>query len=261
MWWSSRFQIWLAGGKAVRLMPSALAVKAPPRFDGLLLGGGADIDPSRYGQEILGSAKMSLRRLAQGPDSLWRGTKNLLRRIIHANAFSGSIDRPRDAMEFEILGKAVEERVPILGTCRGAQLINVYFGGDLYQTIDQFYADSKKYATIFPRKPVAFNPQSEFAKIVRKGEIKVNSLHSQALHRVPSKLSVVGREPNGIVQAFEAKGSEPILGVQWHPEFLPYRREQRAIFRWLVEHARIRRERRSAQLRKLPHENGFQIKT
>ena len=202
-WWATRAALALAGGRAVRI-----SVRHEPRqrhFDGLVIGGGADISPEHYGGDLQAQVRL---------------------------------DPERDALEMRWIRWALEQGVPLLGICRGAQLINVVLGGNLYQDIRHMRELTHNRPGLLPTKRVRLVSGSRLEAICRAPQIRVNSLHHQAVRDCGHRLSVVGRDLDHIVQAFEHEDGRPIIGVQWHPEYLAYVPAQLRIFRWLVEHAR-----------------------
>ena len=206
-WNCIRLAITLAGGKAVRVSP-----KNPyfdDQFDGLVLAGGTDIYPPRY----QGSAKHSYR-----------------------------YDHKRDEMELRWLRHAEENGVPVLGICRGAQLINVHRGGDLHLDVSKVYEKANypngTIARVFYRKRVQIQADTLLCEIIGEEFSRVNSLHTQAINSLGTNLKVSALEANRVVQAVEDKTARFIVGVQFHPEYLIYARRYRAIFKWLVNDAR-----------------------
>jgi putative glutamine amidotransferase len=119
-------------------------------------------------------------------------------------------------------------------------LINVYFGGSLLQDIKSFYVEDPEMRTILPRKKLLVERDSNLARILARETVRVNALHRRAID--PSLLGrhvrVAARDRNGIVQAIEHDQLPFVIGVQWHPEFLPQLPRQRAIFRSLVDAAK-----------------------
>jgi putative glutamine amidotransferase len=163
-------------------------------LDGLVLQGGADVSPESYGETPL------------RPE--WHG------------------DRVRDLYELEMLWECVFQGKPVLGICRGAQLINVAFGGTLYQDI----------ATQVPQAgphvdAVAYDRLSHELRIERHSGLaqlypdrehaRVNSIHHQAVNRLGSGLVVEATALDGMVEAIRWTGASYVVGVQWHPELHP----------------------------------------
>lgn len=173
-----------AGGIAALLPPDVpeLAAQAVDRLDGLLIAGGPDVDPVRYGAE---------RDPRTGPPAA-----------------------ERDAWELALIGAALEARVPLLGVCRGMQLLNVALGGTLVQHVDG-HAGAPG---VFGRHAVAPVPGTRYAELVPE-VTSVPSFHHQAVDRLGTGLVVAARAvSDGTVEAVERPGPELVLGVQWHPE-------------------------------------------
>lgn len=199
----------LAGGRAVKWTRDAQTDLSA--IDGLLIGGGDDISPDLYGGELVGRARL---------------------------------DPARDALERRLVRAALHENLPVLGICRGSQMINVALGGTLEQDAYTRWG-SRKYTTVLPRKRVQVEPGTRLEALVGAEEMKVNALHSQAVDRLGEGLRVAARDEGGMVQAVERLRDPFMLGVQWHPEHLFYARRQRALFTALVEAARARAEARA----------------
>ncbi|MBE2239418.1 MAG: gamma-glutamyl-gamma-aminobutyrate hydrolase family protein [Caldilineaceae bacterium] len=164
------------------------------RLDGLFLPGGEDIDPANYGAE----------------------RHDLL----------GATDKERDRTELLLTHWAVEMGMPVLGVCRGAQMINVACGGSLYQDILSERSDLAKHDYFPPSferfrisHPIDIEADSRLAHAM--GQIhEVNSMHHQGIDRVGYGLRVVARADDGLPEAVEAPALPYIVGVQWHPEEL-----------------------------------------
>lgn len=200
-WICTRLAVFLSGAKAVRI-----SVKHSPqneRITALIIGGGDDISPEYYGYDSPSTVK---------------------------------IDPQRDQLEIRWIKKALKENIPLLGICRGAQLINVVMGGTLHQDIRSMRKLTYNRPGLLPTKQVMLDPQGVPANICGKNKLRVNSLHWQAIDKHASGLRVVGRDLDGIVQAVQSVEGLPIIGVQWHPEYLFYLPAQMAFFRWLLRH-------------------------
>lgn len=238
-WLCTRWLVRASGGIPVRITPSR--PRSLQGLQALILGGGADIDPARYGESILPSLKAESRHLTPGRILhfvvgvlIW-----LLRRLLSVPSTSKRQDHARDELEFALLAEALALRMPVLGICRGGQLINVHFGGALYQDISAFYNEHPRLRTIRARKKVCVEKGSRLARLVCGREVLVNSLHNQSVKTLGQGLRVAAREPNGVIQAIEHDELPFVMGVQWHPEFLPTHRQQRRIFHFLVEGAKV----------------------
>lgn len=235
-WLCTRFAVWMAGGRTVRITPAhPMAVEA---LDAVIIGGGADVDPALYGEE---PAAPSMRSLRDSSRSLSRFLATLalfplfwlLRRLLSTKTAMGG-DTDRDELETRLLKGALARGLPVLGICRGAQLLNVVCGGTLYQDLRAYYSETPNLWTIWPQKAVRIRPHSQLAKALGRTYCHVNSLHRQAIRSPADSLLPVAHEDNGITQAIEHPEAPCLLGVQWHPEYLPQKREQRALFRHLV---------------------------
>lgn len=158
--------------------------------DGLLLPGGADIDPKRYGQERLEAC----------------GKPNAL----------------RDEVEMKMLDAFLPTNKPILCICRGVQLLNVYFGGTLHQDLKKIQVC--KHRDLRSRRkgchPVKLMPRMKLGKILGDEIITVNSIHHQAVDQVGIGLSVSAVCADGFIEGLEVYLHPFCIGVQWHPEHM-----------------------------------------
>lgn len=240
-WFFTSLSLELAGAKPVRVTPNN-PVKMK-HLDGLIIGGGADIEPSRYGKELLeeiDKQKKTLfgKNVFQRVFTLLLFPVILIIRILLSTQHA-AVDKHRDDLEFEMLKQALQQNKPVLGICRGMQLINIHMGGDLHQNISGFYGEREPVSTLLPKKVVTLADNSLIAGIIGEHRTQVNALHSQAVNKTGEHLRVVAIEfPNNIVQAIEHESYPFLLGVQWHPEYLIQLPEQRAVFKRLVESAR-----------------------
>ena len=240
-WAFTRIAVMLAGGRAVHITPGRPR-RSLDGLHGLVIGGGADVDPELYGQDptpILPDAKP--------PGESWpRYLLDLvlfpltwqLRKLSGKFAHAGG-DPARDALETRLLADALARGLPVLGICRGQQLLNVHFGGSLHQDLRGFYVEDRETRTILPRKRVRTEPGTRLRRLLGP-ETRVNALHRQGVDDLGDGVRVAARDRNGIVQAVEHASRPFVLGVQWHPEYLPQVAGQRAIFRALVDAARER---------------------
>ncbi|MDZ7686926.1 MAG: gamma-glutamyl-gamma-aminobutyrate hydrolase family protein [Gammaproteobacteria bacterium] len=200
-WWCIRLALMLTGSKAHRI--SVVNPDIPQHLEGFIISGGDDIHPDHY---------------IQGMDE---------------ESDDDDFDVERDQLEITCINHALTTGKPILGICRGAQLINIVRGGNLHQDINPMRKRTSRRAHLSARKPVRLEPGSRMAQIVGTQRLKVNSLREQAVDRLGDDLTCVGRDLDGITQAIESP--RDIVGVQWHPEYLLMFRVQRRIFRWLAE--------------------------
>jgi putative glutamine amidotransferase len=172
--------------------------------DGILLGGGRDIDPSYYGQEP---------------------TDHL-----------SHTDPRRDAFELELVERALERGMPILGMCRGIQILNVVLGGTLVQDValkpewgdhpsdrgwkawkevERSSLEAEEPVPEHPRHQISIEPGSRLHAALGVDEIEVDSFHHQALDTVAPELRVVARAPDGVIEAVELETDGYVLAVQW----------------------------------------------
>ncbi len=200
-WLFSRFLLGLFGVKARFVHPASW--RKDMHMDALLLLGGVDIDPRTYG----GSGHHSV-------------TKT---------------DPLRDEMELALLECAVTENLPIMGICRGMQLINHFFGGTLHPHIHDFELEVPHPHTPFPLKRVTIEPNSYLYTLLNQSTLMVNALHHQAVEEVGEGLRRAAHDLNGIVQAIESIDKRFLYGFQWHPEFMPYQWHSRKIFHAFAE--------------------------
>lgn len=244
-WWFTSLQIWLAGGWPLRIRPRK--PREIDELDGLIIGGGADVDPQAYSEgEVLAEY---LEQPPVQPGSPWyRRVGQWLTGLVYPLVFllrkwlskgKAELDKDRDRLEFYLLKEAHERELPVLGICRGAQLINVYHGGNLHTDISTFYYEAPNPRSIFPVKEVCIEVGSQLADILGVRQLEVNALHHQAIDETGQHLDVVARERNQVTQGIEheSTGDAFLLGVQWHPEFLPHLPRQRRIFEALVDAA------------------------
>ncbi|MFI1130594.1 gamma-glutamyl-gamma-aminobutyrate hydrolase family protein [Streptomyces althioticus] len=183
-----------AGGLAAMLPPDAPehAEAVVARLDGLVIAGGPDVEPVRYGAE---------------PDPR-----------------TGPPARGRDAWELALIAAALERGVPLLGICRGMQLLNVALGGTLIQHVD----GHAEVPGEFGRHPVKPVPGTRYADAVPE-EASVPTYHHQAVDRLGRGLIPSAYAEDGTVEAVELPAPAWVLGVQWHPEMGDDLRVMRAL--------------------------------
>ena len=208
-WWFTRRAVLAAGGRPVRISPRQ--PRADRGFDALIIGGGAHVSTPGM------------------PAAVQAG---------------GSFDPARDEFELARLHQAVGDDTPVLGICRGAQLMNVYAGGSLlrdlaplYQGLGQGHGRPPR-PSARARRRVQVVDGSRLHAAVGRDAIRVNALHRHAVGRVGRQLRVVAEDAAGVVQAVEHVDHPFWIGVQWHPEYLPHLRAQRRLFAALVRAAR-----------------------
>jgi putative glutamine amidotransferase len=202
-----------AGGIPVLLPPSFETGMRDALFDhltGLLLTGGGDIEPGRYGQTP------------------------------HATVYDVSSER--DALELWATREALARRRPVLAICRGLQVLNVALGGTLVQDIPDEVGRTIAHSQPAPRQQathtVKVDHGSRLADILGAVEVEVNSFHHQAVKDLGTGLRTVATAPDGVVEGLELPDAEPlVVGVQWHPEELVAHDAARNLFAALVRAA------------------------
>jgi len=227
-WWFTAWAIWRAGGRPRRIRPgSAVPVD---RLDGLIVGGGADVgEPNEIDFETAARPLGFWRR--------WIGGLIWMLRLLFRRRRGGRDDTARDVLEFRLVAEARRDGTPMLGICRGAQLINMAFGGTLQRDLSDFYEERPNPRSVLPTKDVVIEPSSRLAGILDAATCRVNALHSHAVDAVGDGLRAVARERNGVTQGIEAVHEPWVIGVQWHPEYLPHVKRQRRLFAALIERA------------------------
>ena len=179
---------------------------------GLILSGGHDVDPAGYDEE----PKQKL----------------------------GEIWPARDHFDMRLLKLAEENGIPVLGICRGMQIINVFHGGSLYQDLSYRDGETLKHnqghTPDLPTHSVSLAKNSKIANILGETNFKVNSFHHQIVRTVAPDLNGVGTSPDGVVEAIESEDKN-VIAVQWHPEML-HRNKQvdfmNNLFKWVIDNAK-----------------------
>ncbi len=205
---------WIMGQRYVRVLTSADAIPwlVPllqgdentlraiyDRLDGVFLTGGVDVDPSCYREE--------------------------------RHPLCGATDPARDWTELRLVRWAVEDGKPVLGVCRGIQLLNVAVGGTLYQDVSAQHPQAIKHdyfpAGGFARDQLTHTvrvaARSRLAGILGAAEVAVNSMHHQGIKALAPALTATAFAPDGLIEAVEGGNGQFLVGVQWHPEELAQR--------------------------------------
>lgn len=215
------------GATAVLVTPAHDTSSVAELLDGahaLMLTGGEDIDPARYGE--------------------------------HPHPETEAPNHARDALEFEALDAALSRRLPVLAICRGHQLLNVALGGTLYQDLPTQFVHSE----LLHEQTQPVDKRSHWAEVAEGSQLHrilgarrlcINSFHHQGIRDVAPRLRATIRADDGLVEGVEMPGEAWVVGVQWHPE----RREadapfdaqdpDRRLFRAFVEAARRYAEQRA----------------
>src|SRR6056297_218666 len=178
-------------------------------MDGFILAGGTDVNPMNFNAPIKSSLKQ--------------------------------INPERDRFELRLLSEILAQRKPVLGICRGFQLINVFFGGSLYQDIgendltiqEHFCKMLPKYS---PCHPLKISTDSKLYSVMKNEELLVNSFHHQAINDLGEGLQELGSAKGGVIELIEHKDYPFLMAVQWHPEMMAdkYPRQLK-VFKLLIE--------------------------
>ncbi|MDO4190770.1 MAG: membrane dipeptidase [Bacteroidales bacterium] len=184
------------------------------KVDGIVMSGGGDIDPSYINAPTIPEA--------------------------------GTPDPERDAYDVALIKEAQARQLPILGICRGMQILNIVFGGDIYQDINKEYGPALMHSQETPKweasHRVDIKAKSRLAQITNTLTAEVNSLHHQAVKNIANEFVASAFSPDGICEAIEHP-YYPMIGVQWHPEQLMRADDtiSKALFNWLIEEANYHR--------------------
>ncbi len=184
------------------------------RIDGLMLSGGADINPLLLGEEPV----MELH----------------------------GINPKRDKQELALVRLAANRQIPILGICRGIQVLNAALGGELYQDIHSQMEGKRikhdqELDRAYPSHTVTISTNSLLYTLFNKERLEVNSFHHQAVKTPADGLRTVAVSPDGVIEAVESTEHKSIIGVQWHPECFCLNNDDcmSPLFRWLVSEAQL----------------------
>ncbi len=196
---------------------NAQAVIFPPQFnkpnfslkgiDGLIITGGGDIDPSHYGESPI--------------EKLER------------------VSLERDNTELNLLKRAEEENIKTLAICRGHQLLNVYKGGSLYQDIGEAGFTDIEHANPYENAlkhihEVEIEKNTKLEEVLNIKNLKVNSIHHQAIKKLGKNLIVSAKSTDGIIEGIETTDVWEAIGVQWHPEYISNDKASTDLFSWLI---------------------------
>lgn len=160
-------------------------VSVAEKIDGLLLSGGVDIDPYRFGQTPRGV---------------------------------GHIDPERDEFEISLAQAAVRRKIPVLGICRGIQILSVSFGGTILQDIGETHLKHVQDAPCWYGSH-SVTMSGRLGEIYGEERISVNSFHHQAVRKIPKGFSNNARSEDGLIEGMSSKSGFAV-GVQWHPEWM-----------------------------------------
>jgi putative glutamine amidotransferase len=179
-----------AAGIEVLLLAEGDAEACLRPLDGLVLSGGGDLDPETYGGEV------------------------------HEKTYM--VDRERDRFELELAQLVLDKGMPLLGICRGLQILNTALGGSLVPHVPERYGEVIAHRAP-PREPIAHDVEvlatpSRLAAAIGSGSAKILSWHHQAVDRLGQGLTVTARAADGLIEALEPDGDGWVVAVQWHPE-------------------------------------------
>lgn len=173
-----------------------------PILDGLLIiGGKSDVHPSLYGEPVEGAEELNLEK---------------------------------DEFELKLIQGALQKGVPIMGICRGMQMLNVYFGGSLHQHVENHY-ERERY-----NEPI-HKLHINHSRILPNGIHSVNSIHHQAVKIVGTGLVASALSEDGHIEMIEHL-NHPVVGVQWHPECLPEDELSQTLFGWFIKASVLAKE-------------------
>lgn len=196
-------QVTRAGGQPVLIPPAGDPAALVTRLDGLILAGGGDIDPDRYGAPL--------------------------------HPHTDYIRKFRDTAEFALMTAALEARTPFLGVCRGLQVLNIALGGTLHQHLPDVVGHTGHSPAPGRFGPLPVRPAagSKLAKILGGAPVTVPHYHHQAVDRLGTGLTVTAASEDGTIEAVELDSHPFAVAVQWHPEAA----DDCALFEALVAHA------------------------
>ncbi len=196
--------------------------------DALVVSGGGDVDPARYGQ-------------VAAPEV-------------------GGVDECRDDWEIALVRASLGRGTPLLGICRGAQVLNVACGGTLVQDLPSItehpHRASDRWGEVVHL--VEIDPASKLAEAIDVASIGANTLHHQAVADVGEGLCAVAWAHDGTIEAIETDDARAVLGVQWHPELLAEHEPHQALFSWIVSEG-IRNRVARAAIASAPREGDDEL--
>lgn len=203
-----------AGGTPILLPPNQPDLRQILAIlDGLILPGGGDISPTLYGG------------------------------MAHPTIYS--VDPDRDEFEFSLAKLALTASIPVLGICRGMQMLNVASGGDLVTHVPEIYGTAIAHRLDHPRRPtqheVDILPESRLATILGTTQATIVTWHHQAVRNLPIEWKVVAKASDGVIEAIEHQHHPWMFALQWHPEMSSQDPAHQRLFQAFVEAARGRK--------------------
>lgn len=205
-WWALNIALRCLGAKPLYFHSrNHLSLSSKP-IQGIIISGGSDIEPIHFAADPLEHYRY---------------------------------DRERDHFEMQMIEQALSANIPLLGICRGMQLINVVYGGNLYLNISQQRQFTSNRPSVLPQKWAMLAPHTLLKNCIggNYSRLKINSLHRQAINALGSHLKAVAHDADGFIQAVEHT-QDWVVGVQWHPEYLTWAKPQRQLFKALIEASR-----------------------
>ncbi len=187
----------MSGGIPMLISPAADPALYAEKINGLLIPGGNDLNPSYYHEEILPEVR--------------------------------PVTRQRSDFEISLLNEILKLHKPVLGICYGMQLLNVFFGGTLYQDIASQLAVEINHKKDYHIIVITEN------RFLEKGTFSVNSTHHQAVKEPGNNLSTFAYSPDNLIEAFYLKDYDFLVGVQWHPERLLEEALSLSLFKYFVK--------------------------
>lgn len=201
-----------ASGVPLLLTPGESNIEEILQFvDGVMFSGGGDLDPALYG----GAAHSTISR----------------------------VDPERDAFEIALAKEVLARNRPVLGICRGSQILNVATGGDLVAHVPEEFGDEIQHATMkgeTTEHVVKIEPESRLAEMLENTELLVKSKHHQANRSIPAAWQVAARAPDGVIEAVEHESHPWLFAVLWHPEMSLDDPNQQRIFEAFVAAATVK---------------------
>ncbi len=188
------------------------------KIDGIIFSGGPDIDPNHYNESLKDFSFLNS----------WESSK---------------IVPKRDDIELKLLDYAIEKDLPILGICRGMQLINIYHNGSLNQDFRKLERKNLNHRALngpkwFPTHDVELKNDSKVKEIYSQDRIRVNSFHHQVIKDLGGSLKVAGISEDSMIEAIEEPDKDFLVGVQWHPEAMIEKKPKHlSLFKEFVESA------------------------
>jgi len=175
------------------------------KLDGVIFTGGADIRPHHYGEEMHPKAKL--------------------------------VSERREKFDLMLVKEAIQRDMPVMAICYGCQLLNVAFGGSLYQDVLDQIGTEMPHTGEGAKHKVKIEKGTRLWDILKSDEIETNSSHHQSVKTVAEPVIVSARAEDGVIEAIESTAHRHILGIQWHPERLTEQEKHMSLFQALVEEA------------------------